>query len=283
MTRRPSAGEAASGSSGPSSARCGPRWCCCSCSPWRRSPARWCRSARSPRSGSTTSYRASGAGSDLRQDRDVRGLFLAVVLRDLPAAVPLADRLHHPPGPGVRRRIPGRAARDPAEPVPAAGVRAARVRRRAGRPAGRRAGRRRGPPGSRRGRAEEGPLPGGPSRRRFRLGGARLSPGGGQPGVPHQPARAAARSGDQRALRLPRRQRRGGRSGLLQHLDPVRRPDGRRRLPRAGVAAVHRAAEELRGEVRDRPRPARSRPAVPGRRRGHRRCRCGLRRPRRSR
>ena len=67
--------------------------------------------------------RASAARPDLRRGRAVRRLQLGLVLGDLPVAVRLAGRLHHPAGRGVREGAPHAAAAHPAQPVPAARVR----------------------------------------------------------------------------------------------------------------------------------------------------------------
>ena len=85
------------GGRGASSPRCGRRWCCCSCSPSRRSPVR-CIPQRATRPPGRRVLHASHPTLAPVFDRlgPVRRLQLAVVPRDLPAAVHLAARLHHP-------------------------------------------------------------------------------------------------------------------------------------------------------------------------------------------
>ena len=139
---------------------------------------------------------------------------------------------------------PRPAAADAAQPVPAAGVRAADGR----------AGRRR-----------RGARPGG-----------RAAAAAALPGRRHATTRVAAERGYLReagnlvfhfsllflllgvalggAVRLPRHQRGDRRPGLLQHPDPVRRLHRRGAVHRPRPAAVHPDGEGLRGEVRDRRR-----------------------------
>ena len=74
--------------------------------------------------GRATSSPSTRGWARLRRGRAVRRLHLGLVLRDLPAAVRLAGRLHHPAGRGLRPGAPdARRPRTPAQPVPAARVR----------------------------------------------------------------------------------------------------------------------------------------------------------------
>ncbi len=88
------AGRAAAQRAGGSSPACVPRWCCCSCSPSPRSPARCCRSATSNIENVQGYFRrAPGPGARAGPARRLRRVRLALVRRDLPAAVHLAGRL----------------------------------------------------------------------------------------------------------------------------------------------------------------------------------------------
>ena len=114
---RSSARSAGCASSGGSSRACARRCCCCCCSRSRRCPDRSCRSARPTR---TASSSTCSDNPELAPVLDALGLFstfsIAVVLGHLPAAVHLADRLHHPAHEAPLRR----AARPPAEDARAA-------------------------------------------------------------------------------------------------------------------------------------------------------------------
>ena len=214
--------------------------------PGGRSRARWCRSAGRSGAGERLPRRAPEAGPALRPGRAVRRLHLALVLRDLPAAVRLAGRLHHPAGRGVRPGAAGPAAPDAAQPGPAA-----RVRDRGSGWAGR-------------------------LRRGCSAGPASCCGSGATGSMSPTTSVAAERGylreagnlvfhisllflllgvGDRQALRLPRHQRGDRRAGLRQQPDPVRRLQLRRRgSPSADLAPFSLTVELLRGEVRDRRR-----------------------------
>ncbi len=178
----------------------------------------------------------------------LRRLQLGVVLRDLPAAVRLADRLHRPARLAVRRPAP----RPPAGRPPAA------------RPAPRphhlahREDPRRGPLVRERAALLEA-LPHRAGYRPRRRGEG-LPPRGGEPALPRRADRDAGGLRLGAVLQVRGRQAGPARQRLLEHAHPVRRLQARHALPPGRPAALQLHAGPLRRHLRDG-RPAAGHPA----------------------
>ena len=197
---------------GASSRACARRCSCCCCSRSRRCRARSCRSARATRTASRSTSPTTPTSRRCSTTFQMFDVYTsAVVLGDLPAAVRLAHRLHHP----AHQAPPRGAARAAAEDARAALAARRLHRARPAVPAGvDREAAADAAIAPRRDAAEAGGLPGRAvraARRGIRLGRARLPARDRQPGLPHRARRRARRRRHRRRLRLrgPARRRRG--------------------------------------------------------------------------